>query len=94
MKTFNDKIHVETKELKQNEKGMTHIKNKRPRVRSTKRCHFCRKRGHIQRKCLIKKFLLNWLWGDVGVSKQVKDHPVDMQSVKVTHRERQKNTLP
>jgi len=58
-----------------NDKVKLHLKKKRPRKRSTKRCHFCRKRGHMQRNCVIKKFVLNWLWGDVGVSEKVKDIP-------------------
>jgi len=31
--------------------------NERPVKRSRKRCHFCRKRGHVQKDCLSKRVL-------------------------------------
>jgi len=39
----------------------TYSVNKRPVKRSRKRCHFCRKRGHLQRDCINKRVLRRWL---------------------------------
>ena len=39
----------ETKESDENGINSIILKHKRPRKRSTKRCHLCRKRGHIKR---------------------------------------------
>jgi len=35
----------------------THSVNERPVKRSRKRCHFCRKRGHLQKDCLSRRVL-------------------------------------
>jgi len=56
-----------------------HSKNKRPMKRSNNRCHFCRKRGHIQRDCLSKKMMRKWLWDDA--SEEAEEHLAEMQSV-------------
>jgi len=42
-------------------KNLMYLKNERSMKRSRKRCHFCRKRGHLQRNCLGKRMLRNWL---------------------------------
>jgi len=39
----------------------TYSVNERPVKRSRKRCHFCRKRGHLQKDCLSKRVLRRWL---------------------------------
>jgi len=39
----------------------TYSVNDRPMKRSRKRCHFCRKRGHLQKDCLSKHMLRKWL---------------------------------
>jgi len=39
----------------------TYSIKKRPAKRSRKRCHFCRKRGHLQKNCLNKRALRRWL---------------------------------
>ena len=44
----------------------TCIINKQQRKKSRKRCHFCRKRGHIQRDCPGRQMIWNWLWDDVN----------------------------
>jgi len=41
----------ETKESDENGTNSIILKHKRPRKRSTRRCHLCRKRGHIKREC-------------------------------------------
>jgi len=43
-----------------------HIINKQQRKMLKKRCHFCRKRGHIQRDCPSRQMLWNWLWDDAN----------------------------
>ena len=60
-KTFDNETNAEIKELNENKKDTIHFKNKRPRKRSTKRCHLCRKRGHIQKECPFSPVLQNWL---------------------------------
>jgi len=62
--TSNNEINAETKELNKNKKDTIHFRNKRPRKRSTKRCHLCRKRGHIQKECPFSPVLQDWLWND------------------------------
>lgn len=59
------------------DKDKLHLKKRRPRKRSKKRCHFCRRRGHVQKNCVLKKFVLNWLRNDVGMSEKVKYIPQD-----------------
>jgi len=59
-KTLNNEINAETKELNLNKKDPMHLKSKQPRIRSTKRCHLCRKRGHIQKECLFNPVFQNW----------------------------------
>ena len=39
-------------------------KQKQTVVRKTRRCHMCRKRGHIQKDCPSKHMLRNWLRGE------------------------------
>jgi len=39
---------------------------KRPMKRSRKRCHFCRKRGHVQKDCVKRQLLREWIWGDAS----------------------------
>jgi len=68
------------------EAQQVYIINKRPMKKSRKRCHFCRKRGHIQKDCLSKQMLRKWLWDDA--SEKVEEHPAEMQSVAVTQHER------
>jgi len=51
----------ETKESDENGKKSMIPKNKRPRKRSTKRCHLCRKRGHIKQECPFSPVLQHWL---------------------------------
>ena len=45
------------------EAQLDYNRNKRPRKRSNKRCHFCRKRGHIKKNCPIKQKCWNWMKG-------------------------------
>jgi len=42
----------------------THFMDGRPMKRSRKRCHFCRKRGRLQKDCLSKHMLRRWLWDE------------------------------
>jgi len=42
------------------------IMNKQQRKKIRKRCHFCRKRGHIQKECPGRKMIWNWLWDDTN----------------------------
>jgi len=60
------KSKSETKESCVKQVQPTHIINKRPRKMSRKRCHFCRKRGHIQRDCPSRQMLQKWLWDDAN----------------------------
>jgi len=69
----------ETKELCEKRVKPMHSMNKRPIKRSAKRCHFCRKRGHIQKECPSRQVLQNWLWND-----EVDEHTAEMQGVKNT----------
>ena len=39
-------------------------KQKQTVVRKTRRCHMCRKRGHLQKDCPSKHMLRNWLRGE------------------------------
>jgi len=39
-------------------------KQKQTVARKTRRCHMCRKRGHIQKDCPSKHMLRNWLRGE------------------------------
>jgi len=41
----------------------THAMNKRQGSHIAKRCHFCRKRGHIKKNCPIKQKCWNWMKG-------------------------------
>jgi len=84
-------LNDDTRELEEDEKIMIQLQDKKTRKQARKRCHFCRKRGHLQKNCLNKKMLLKWLWNDA--SKKVKEHPAEMQSVEVTRHERQKNIM-
>ena len=84
-------LNDDTRELEEDENIMIQLQDKKSSKQGRKRCHFCRKRGHLQKNCLNKKMLLNWLWNDA--SKKVKEHPAEMQSVEVTLHERQKNIL-
>jgi len=84
-------LNEDTRELEEDEKIMIQLQNRRPSKRSRKRCHFCRKRGHLQKNCLSKKMLRTWLWNDA--SKKVEEHPAEMQSVEVIRHERHKNIL-
>jgi len=40
------------------------FKQKQTVARKTRRCHMCRKRGHIQKDCPSKHMLRNWLRGE------------------------------
>jgi len=53
-----------TKSNSEKEKLCLSIINKQQRKRLRKRCHFCRKRGHIQRNCPSRQMIWNWLWDD------------------------------
>ena len=46
-----------------NNKDKLYLKEKRPRKRSTKRCYFCRKRGHLKKNCPAKQNCWNWMKG-------------------------------
>jgi len=50
----------ETKESDENGRKSIIPTNKRPRKRSTKRCHLCRKRGHIKKECPFSPVLQDW----------------------------------
>ena len=50
----------ETKESDENGTNSIILKHKRPRKRSTRRCHLCRKRGHIKRECPFGPVLQDW----------------------------------
>ena len=43
----------------EDKKKLISSKRKRTRVRKTKRCHLCRKRGHIKRDCMFSLVLQN-----------------------------------
>jgi len=51
----------ETKESDENGINSITLKHQQPRQGSRKRCHFCRKRGHLQKDCLSKRVLRRWL---------------------------------
>jgi len=51
----------ETKESDENGINSITLKRQQPRQGSRKRCHFCRKRGHVQKDCLSKRVLRRWL---------------------------------
>jgi len=70
-------LNDDTRELEEDEKIIIQLQNKKPSKWSRKRCHFCRKRGHLQKDCLSKKMLQKWLWNDA--SKKVNEHPAEMQ---------------
>jgi len=74
-----NEANSETKESCEKRVKLTHLKNKRPRKRSTKRCHFCRKRGHIQKECPSRQVLQDWLRND-----EVDEHTAEMQGVENT----------
>jgi len=76
------KSNSETRESCKKRVKLTHIINKRPRKRSIKRCHFCRKRGHIQRDCPCRQVLQDWLWNDANG--EVDEHTAGMQGVENT----------
>ena len=50
----------ETKESDENGINSITLKHKRPRKRSTRRCHLCRKRGHMKRECSFGPVLQVW----------------------------------
>ena len=52
--------------------------NQKHRNKIVKRCHMCRKRGHIHKECPSKHMLRNW-WQNKA--KNVREHHVVMQSV-------------
>ena len=43
----------------EDKKKLISSKRKRTRIRKTKRCHLCRKRGHIKRDCMFSLVLQN-----------------------------------
>ena len=48
------------KESDEKGRNLTTLKHKRPRKRSTRRCHLCRKRGHIKKECPFGPMLQDW----------------------------------
>jgi len=58
---FKHDSESETKESYDNGIDSIILKHKRTRKGSRKRCHFCRKRGHVQKDCLSKQVLRRWL---------------------------------
>jgi len=60
------KSNSEKKESCLKQVRKTHVMNKLQRKKMRKRCHFCRKRGHIQRECPGRKMIWNWLWDDTN----------------------------
>ena len=55
------KENADVKALGEKLDPQKHYANKRTMKRSRKRCHFCRKRGHLQKDCLSKRMLRRWL---------------------------------
>jgi len=72
------KINADIKALCKKQVQPKYLINKRPMKRSRKRCHFCRKRGHIQRDCLSRQMLRKRLWDG---KRDVGEHHAEMQSV-------------
>ena len=52
---------IKLEEICERQVQPTHFITGRPMNRSRKRCHFCRKRGHLQKDCLSKHMLRKWL---------------------------------
>jgi len=58
------KVNDDTRNLEKDEKIIIQLQNKGPSQRSRKRCHFCRKRGHIKKDCPTKQKCWNWMKAD------------------------------